>query len=580
MKNEAKTPLAVSDSDLNTRKKSLKNFLFGWVKDKYDKTFLWILLAAFLIRLWIFWQTKDQALWWDAADYMAAAKRWAGANPHLIDIWYYRRGFLWPLIGTFFFMLNIGEIGMRFLVVLMSTGFVLVTYALISEMFNKKLGLLTSIGVAGSWLFIFFTGRVLTNLPSAFFLLTAVLFFWKGYVKKQGTKYFILFGVFAALATLTRMQDLMFSFPLLFLAIIKEKHKVFVNKKLWLAVAIFFVIMIPQLFVHNAHFGNPLLDLTNYYLGIKGISQTGEVGVELAKFSDLFLYMNNLPYILDGNYLDPSNAGYSNVFIPIHLYPIFLLFIIGFFLLFVDLFLGIDKIFKDEEIQKRAFIFVWIVTTFLFLGYIAPQLEQRYIMQTIPFLFLIAVYPSVFFENLLKNKFKDKAFFIILLIFFILLIPNLIFGKNLMVSKISSYQEIKMAGEWIKANSNPEDIIVGGSLPQLTYYSERSVYPFELAYRREMKKTGEAELEKFIAEKRPRYYSISIIERDEEWTYNFPQKHQDLLIPVQVYQQNNQPVLVIYQFNYNNVTSLNLNTNQVEIPKVNRSNKTGSNNSI
>ncbi|MBS3094020.1 hypothetical protein J4456_05580 [Candidatus Pacearchaeota archaeon] len=40
-----------------------------------------------------------------------------------------------------------------------------------------------------------------------------------------------------------------------------------------------------------------------------------------------------------------------------------------------------------------------------------------------------------------------------------------------MVSKISSYQEIKMAGEWIKANSNPEDIIVGGSLPQLTYYS-------------------------------------------------------------------------------------------------------------
>src|SRR3989344_55433 len=147
MKNEAKTPLAVSDSDLNTRKKSLKNFLFGWVKDKYDKTFLWILLAAFLIRLWIFWQTKDQALWWDAADYMAAAKRWAGVNPHLIDIWYYRRGFLWPLLGTLFFMLNIGEIGMRLLVVLMSTGFVLVTYFLITEMFNKKLALLTSLGI-------------------------------------------------------------------------------------------------------------------------------------------------------------------------------------------------------------------------------------------------------------------------------------------------------------------------------------------------------------------------------------------------------------------------------------------------
>ncbi|MEK6871700.1 MAG: glycosyltransferase family 39 protein [Nanoarchaeota archaeon] len=536
--------------ELKHRKRSLKQFFFGWMKDNYDKAFLFVLVVALIIRFWIFTKTYDQALWWDAADYMSAAKRWAGVNPHMIDIWYYRRGFLWPLLGMVSFMIGAGEIGMRLLVVLISTGMVAVSYFLIAEMFNKKLGLLTSIGITLSWIFLFFSGRLLTNLPSAFFLLTAVLFFWKGFMKNQGKKYFILFGIFAGLAVLTRMQDLMFVFPILFLGVIKEKHKIFAHKGLWISIGIFVIVLLPQLYIHNAHFGNPLLDLTNYYLGIEGISQTGEVGVELAQFSDLFLYFNNLPYILDGTYLDAANNGYSNLFVAPWKYPLFSLFVLGSILFFIDLFLGIDKIFSDEKIQVRAFVFVWLVTTFLFLGYIAPQLEQRYITQTLPFLFFVAAYSSVFFESLLKNVLNQKAFWLIAFVFVLLLIPNFVFGDALIESKKSSYQEIKMAGLWIKEHSNESDIIVGGSLPQLTYYSERSVYPFELSYRREMKKTGEVELDKFVLEKKPRYYSISVIERDEDWAYAYPQKHQDMLTPVQVYQQGDQPILVIYEFKY------------------------------
>jgi len=137
-------------------------------------------------------------------------------------------------------------------------------------------------------------------------------------------------------------------------------------------------------------------------------------------------------------------------------------------------------------------------------------------------------------------------------------IPSFMFGKALTLSKKTSYQEIKWAGEWIKENSAPEDIIIGGSLPQLTYYSERSVYPFELAYRREMKRTGEEELSKFILEKRPRYYSISAIEREEQWAYEFPGKHTDILTPIKVFEMGGQPVLVIYEFKYDNIVSLKL----------------------
>jgi len=532
-----------SSSSIEKRKSKLRKFFFGWIKDNYDKTFLIILLIAFAIRLYIFFQTMDQPLWWDAADYLATAKRWAGLNPNLIDMWYYRRGFLWPLIGAFFFKLNLGETGIRFLMTLFSTGIIFVSYHLIKKMFNKKLAILTSIGLTASWIYLFFTGRLLTNLPATFFLLTFLFLFWKGYVLKEGNKFLYLSAIFFALSVLTRMQYIMFIIPILFLVFSREKFKFFLNKKLWITLGIFLLILIPQMVIHYQHFGNPLADLTKYYLGV-GSSQSEEVGVSLTKTSNLFLYFNNLPYILDGN-----QQGYSSLFT---FSPVYILFIIGIFLFFADLFLGFDKIFKNEELQKKLFIFIWIISTFLFLGYIAPQLEQRYIMQTLPFLFLIASYSvikiGIFIRQKLKTK--NKTFFIIFLIIFILLLtPNLFFGNKLINEKLTSYIEIKQAGEWIKANSNPEDIVISDSLSQITYYSERSTYPFDLAYRRDISHGNETDFYEFVESEKPRYMILSIFEQSAEWAYSYPQSNFEKITLVQSYNQGNQPVLGIYEFN-------------------------------
>ncbi len=538
-------PDTIPDS-IEKRKKYLKNFLTKWVKNDYDKLFILVLIAAFIIRIIIYTKTNDQAIWWDAADYLSNAKRW-GLGLDTIDTWYYRRGFLWPLLGALFFKIGLGELSIRFFVVLLSTGIVLATYLLISEMFNRRLALLTSIAVTFSWVFLFFTGRPLTNLPSTFFFLFALLFFWKGYIKNKGAKFFILFGMFYAFACLTRMQYLMFAPSFVVLAFVKEKLAFLKNKYLWLSILVFVIIFIPQLIIHNAHFGNPVLDLTTYYLGIGG-SKTGEVGVELAQTSDLFLYINNLPYILDAN-----QQGYNSLFV---LSPIYLLFIAGFFLFFIDLFLGFDKIFKNPLIQKKFFILFLITSTILFLGYMAPQLEQRYIMPIIPFLFLIVIYPFFIANSFLKKKFniETKTIIIILsIILIVILIPNYKFGFSLIDSKKSSYQEVKLAGEWIKQNSNPEDIVIGSGLPQLTYYSERSVYPFELSYRRDIPRLGEDDLDKFILENKPKYMVLSAYQVEEPWATNYPQKHSDLLVPIKAFGPNNQPVVIIYWFNHEKV---------------------------
>ena len=534
----------ISGNFAEDKKNKSKNFFSIWFADNYNKFFVVILLSALIVRLFVFIKTMNQPVWWDAADYLSAAIRWAGVNPNLIDMWYYRRGLFWPLFESLFFITGLGEIGIRISLVIFSTGIVAVSYFLIRDMFDKKIAILVSIGLTFSWVFMFFTGRPLNNLPACFFLLTSVFFFWKGYVLKDGNKFIYLFGFFFAITCLTRMQYLTSAFPLILFVFIKERHRFLLNKHLWIAVGIFALMFIPQFYMHWQHFGNPVADLSKYYLGI-GESQLGEVGVKLAKTSDLFLYFNNIPYILDAN-----QKGYYPLFT---FSPIYFLFILGFFLFFFDTSIGLDRIFKDIEIQKKLFVFFWIVISFLFLGYIAPHLEQRYAMDTLPFLFLIAVYPYKIIERYLINFFSMKprnAFLLICFLLFLLLIPNIMFGNNLIEGKKTSYLEVKQAGLWIKQNSNPNDIVISDSLPQITYYSERSTYPFNLAPRRDMERKNESDLLEFINSNKPKFMTLTAFERQDDWAMAFPQNHPDLVAPVQVYNQNEQPVFIIYEFKY------------------------------
>ena len=63
---------------IEKRKRNLKKWLFGWVEDNYDKAFIGVLILAFALRIWVFTLTKDQAAWFDAAEYLSTAKKWAG----------------------------------------------------------------------------------------------------------------------------------------------------------------------------------------------------------------------------------------------------------------------------------------------------------------------------------------------------------------------------------------------------------------------------------------------------------------------------------------------------------------------
>ncbi len=520
----------MEEGDIEKRKDSWKKRLSSLVKDNYDKIFIVILIVAFIIRFLIFLKTAQQPLWWDEADYLSASKKWAlGLN--IGDIWYYRRGFLWPAIGTIFFGLGIGEIGMRFLVVLLSTGIVALTYFVLTKMFDKKLALLASLGLTFSWISLFFTGRVLTDIPATFFLLASLLFFWKGYVLKEGNKFLYLFGVFFALSLLVRFQFAMFAIPFFVFILLRDKGKFVKNKHLWIAVGLAFAVLLPFFILYWMHYGNIFTDILAHYFGVSGISSTEAVHRTTA---NLFVYFLDLPYMLTTSIL--------------------ILFIAGIFLFFQDMVLGIDKILKNEEIQKKFFIFLWIIIPFFVLGYITDYIEQRYILCTLPFLLLIASTPLIKLGNLVNKyypKLSKRTIYIIsiLLLLFLLVVPlgnvasNYSSANSLVDSKLTSYKEIQQAGEWIKANSNPLDIVVTQSRPQMVYYAERSVQESNASFF-----DNESAFEEMINGLKPRYLVLSAYEQSPAWLYVYPQNHSDSMTPVKVYSQAQQPVVIVYEF--------------------------------
>ena len=539
---EVKGELKEPEKDIEKRKSKLNKFLFGWVKDNYDKAFLFILAIAFAVGIWVFVTTKGQPLWYDAANFLSTAKKFAFNLTNVNDIWYYRRGFLWVLISAIFFKLGLGEIGIQFTGVLFYTGFVFVSYLLLKEMFEKKIALFATSLLAFSWVLLFFIGRCMTDIPAAFFLILSLFFFWKGYVLKKGNKYLYLFGLFLGITALTRFEAMIFIFPFFVYVFLDQKFKLFLDKKIWITLGIFLLTILPHLILYSLHYGFFLNDIFSYYLGV-GTTVAGSAvsSASTATFSNLFDYFKDLPYCLTTVLL--------------------VAFIIGALYFFANLFIGADKIFKDKEIQKKFFIFVWIIFPMLVLGWInAGAIEERYIIPIFPFLFLIAAIPFIKLEELSVKHLKMKQGVTLILVFLILLgttIPGIIWANNLIDNKKTSYLQVEQSALWIKANSNPSDIVLSNSIPYMTYYAERTCYGID---------PNETVFEQNITNIHPKFLMLSIFEPHQPWMYLYPQNHTDTLKPVQAFYLNQQPAVVVYEFvnpqQNINLTSLQNTTSQ------------------
>ena len=511
-----------TEKEVEKRIEKIKAKCLGWFKDPYNKIFFGILILAIIIRFYFFFETMHQPVWWDEADYLGESKVFG----KVMDIDYAfnpRRPFLLALTFGLMFRLGFGEVSLRVLELLLSILAIPALYLVGKTLFNKEVGLISSFLLAIYWEHLFYSFRLMTEIPSLTLLLFSIYFFWEGYINKK-PKMLPLFGLFFGLSVMFRAGMFAIGVSFFFFMILVDRLKFLKNKGVWAAGIIFLLIF--STFLGYIYFKEKSTNPLDRFFGVS----EGRFGLSKAMgFSGIKQYA---------------------LFSPVYFGTVLLIpFLFGLLLLFFDIALRIDLIWKKRSSQmtKYLFIFLWVAVPFLFHALIGDHMESRYLLSILPAFFIILSNGLIKIKELTLRYGKNIGI-LILIIFLLSGAYYQIKQANQTISaKSASYLEVMQSGIWLKANTPKDAIIFSESWPQHTYYSERKVYAFMSPH------LNESYFEEKVKEIKPDYLVLSIFEQHAQWAYTYPQKHNDTLIPVQAYPaQTNQPTLIIYKFNYKN----------------------------
>jgi 4-amino-4-deoxy-L-arabinose transferase-like glycosyltransferase len=489
---------------------------------------LGILLLALGIRIFYFWITKNQTLWWDEAEYMLKSKMMAyQASWH--DYWSPRKPILLAWLFVPFFKLNISEVVMRFVLALLSFLGVYSTYLVAKEFFDRKIGLIASFLMSVFWVHLFFTGRFLVEMPATPFFLLSLYFFSKGYIKNEGSKYTWLSGIFFALGFLMRVSYGIFILPFFAYLLLEDKLKFVLKKDLWIAALLAFIVVLPFFaWLFNVFPTDPLGQFIGAKYGRFSFGQEhGAMG-----WAGVPQYFGDLVNIMK--------------------LPLFILMLAGFLILFIDLFLGFDLILKKEykPLRIKIFILSWLIIALVVFGLTRSYVEQRDTLPIAVFFFSLVGVALVKLQEYIAKYNKILGFIAVIILLIIGAIPQLTYGYSLTQSKLPSYAPVKEAALWIKQNSKPSDLVYSMSSVQNLYYSERNTYSFSGQTREEF--------DKAIKKDKPKYIVLSIFEPywlNQKFDFNdWLKDNPDFIRPVNAWfedAERQKAVLIIYETNWN-----------------------------
>lgn len=511
-----------NEKKVEERKEKIKS----WLKNPYNLLLIAIIIFALGIRFYYFSLTLNQPLWWDEGEYGLKAKAFAFGTPE--TGWYGAREVVVPFLFSLIFRIGGNETMFRFVQFLVSIITVILVYFLGKAMFDQKIALIATLIMAANAVHLFFTCRVLTYLwAPLFFLLTFYLFF-QGYVEKKGKKYLYATPVVAALGLAT-YGSLAFGLgAILLFLFITEGFNFIKKKELWQMAIIGFICLIPQFIYSKIAYGA----FVGRWAGLQSTDP-------IYRFNQIFDYFKLMPHL------------FGKFFI--------VLILIGIIYIIFTIFVSFDLIIKNSSSKLKSYILLllWIILVLGFYTYISVGWGVTYdafVLSAVPALALIGAVGANFIYNL---KFDKRILIVIILAILLLGAYNqVIYADNMIKNKLTSFDGVKYAGEWIKQNSEPGDIIISSSLPQMTYYSERETYPYTRYISTlddPIVRSNESDFDSFVKLKKPRYITDSLFEFVPDWVHAYAQKHSDILIPVQAYYldpQKTQPSLIIYEVKY------------------------------
>ncbi len=333
----------------------MKTFLDG------KKGILFVISIFFSVSFLSF----NSNIWWDSAVYIGIGKFLYSFG---------QSGFLEPSRPLILplFLGAVWKIGLdvvvfgKILGLVFGAGCVYLTYLIGKELFNKRVAWVSALFLAFTPAFLFFNTKILSDVPSLFFILLSVYLF----VNK---KYFLT-GLFAGAAFLTRFLELLVLLVIFILFwIYLRKEKDFL-KNLFNILSGFLLMVIPYL-------------LFNYFM-----------------YRNIF-YPFNLQLFLT------KETGWMY-------YEPFWFYFINLFkenVLFVFALFGLALVFKKPDYNKFTILFSFLAF-FAFFSFIAHK-EVRFILLFLPYLCILSSYSIFTVFNRIKNK---KIIFSLFLLMFLI----------------------------------------------------------------------------------------------------------------------------------------------------------------
>jgi len=490
-----------------------------WLKDPYNLALVGIIAFALAIRIYYFFLTKDQALWWDEACYTSLAKNfilhtWDGTSGIISEATI--RPILFTLFLSILMRIGLAEVGIRFVLILISTLSVFFLFQAVRELYNSKVALVSSLIYAVLWIQLFYTDRIMVHILAQALLFPSIYFFVKSLGKdKFNFKYFALSLFILSIATMIRYTKglIFFAFIVVFVLYLwNNKFKLLANYRIWLSA---FIGFLPLLIFFAINFMN-----------------TGNI------FPALF-----------GSYFHPgtTTGGESMPFfwtflsyIPIYLQTVlFVFFILGLGKALFEVILGYDLVAKDKKLQSNILLILILLITCIFFIFYLRIAEDRYMFPASISIVTFAALGLVFVYDLIKKYSSYLAVIFIILILAFGAYQELKFADNIIKAKEPSYMQQKQGFEWLKVNVPENATIIGsGIFPYAVYYAERKYI-----------EAPENLTDFLILEKKADYlvmhgfapgpdYLTSYIQNQTEWS------------PLKVFyidSQNKQPILIIYK---------------------------------
>ncbi len=399
--------------------------------NKKNKNTLTYLILGFAILAFVICFVQIHKIYlWDEAVFLSSAENLNNPTPYYSEI-DYRPPLIIILIYLMSLVLNI-EIGAQILVSLFFSAAIIGIFLLSKELFNKKVGIISSILLISAPFIFHWAPKIMNDIPAL--TLSLFLFYFLFKWKNTGNNIFVILGgIFCGLSFLMRFTSLMFiplSILLLFFTSNKFKEKI---KSIGYFLLSTILICLPYIL---------WIELTQGDF-ISLIIKAQKIAAE------------SIPTIINPFF---------------YLWAVFM--IVALPCIFGLLIYTLKKIInKDKMSKNEIFLLIWFLSFVVYFSLTAHK-EVRYLLPAIPPLFILSAYGF--------SKLEKKYFNIIAIItIFLLIISFNYFGyfsgvDNFEEQKmfIRSY-ELKNASEYLKEVIAKDSIIYAHTLyPAISYYTK------------------------------------------------------------------------------------------------------------